>query len=206
MEQWRTVTPHAEEWASAPSSREAIGTAGTSFVREVTPHVPAMLRAAAALVGLADAEDATQEAVVRAWQAAPTLHEMSSLGFWLLRITVNVCKDWRRGRFGTRHRLTEPLAEDADVWTPAAIGADPGTSDHTGALDMRLAVNALEPHLRLVVALRYYAGMDATVIGDTLGIPAATVRTRLRRALALLREELSAHTHDATANQSEGGR
>ena len=206
MEQRRAMTTRAEESHSPDREQGPAGLAHGGFVDAVTPQLPVMLRAAAAMVGLADAEDAVQEAVVRAWQAAPTLRGVSALGPWLLRITVNVCRDWHRGRFGTRRRLNEPLDEDESAWTLAAIGEDPGTSDHTGALDMRHAVNALEPHLRLIVALRYYADMDATAIGDMLGIPAATVRTRLRRALALLREELSSHTHDAAADQSEGGR
>ncbi len=48
----------------------------------------------------------------------------------------------------------------------------------------------LPDDLRVVVALRYYAGFDATEIGNTLKIPPATVRTRLRHALRLLRERL----------------
>jgi DNA-directed RNA polymerase specialized sigma24 family protein len=44
--------------------------------------------------------------------------------------------------------------------------------------------------------LRYYVGMDATSIGAVLGLPSATVRTRLRRALMLLRQNL--HLYDAS--------
>ncbi len=60
------------------------------------------------------------------------------------------------------------------------------------ALDMRQAVMALPTDLRRVVALRFYAGMDSTQIGAILELPAATVRTRLRRALELLRRDLGA--------------
>ncbi len=155
-------------------------------------HMPTMLRVAAALVGVADAEDAAQEALVRAWQAWPRLRDVSAFRPWVLRITVNVCRDWQRGRFGTNRRLMEPLdvSEAADLI--ATIGGDPGASDHAAALDLRAAVNRLEPAYRVVVALRYYAGMDATEVGAALDIPPATVRTRLRRALSLLREYLGA--------------
>ena len=51
---------------------------------------------------------------------------------------------------------------------------------------------ALPIDLRRVVALRFYAGMDSPQIGAILELPAATVRTRLRRALELLRRDLSA--------------
>ena len=60
------------------------------------------------------------------------------------------------------------------------------------ALDMRQAVMALPIDLRRVVALRFYAGMDSPQIGAILELPAATVRTRLRCALELLRRDLSA--------------
>jgi RNA polymerase sigma factor (sigma-70 family) len=154
-------------------------------------HMTTMLRVAAALVGVADAEDAAQEALTRAWQARSSLRDVAAFRPWLLRITVNVCRDWQRGRFGTHRRLMEPLdaAEAADL--VATLGGDPGASDHTAALDLRAAINRLEPEYRVVVALRYYVGMDATEVGAALSIPPATVRTRLRRALSLLREHLS---------------
>ena len=175
------------------------------FARLVPAHTPAMLRAAAALVGMADAEDATQEAVVRAWQAWSTLRDEAALRGWLLTITVNVCRQWRRGGFGRRLRLMEPLpAEDSRLL--AHIESDPGASDHTGALDLRAAVNALPDDLRLVVVLRYYGGMDATEAGAALGIPSSTVRTRLRRALLTLRDRISGEQREraTSAPPTEG--
>jgi RNA polymerase sigma factor (sigma-70 family) len=150
-----------------------------------------VLRVAAALVGLADAEDATQEAIMRGLQARHTLRDVASLRPWLIRITYNVCHDWYRGRFGTHRSLTQPLFDETDE--PLAIlDDDPGASDATAALDLRQAINRLGMDLRVVVVLRYYAGMDATEVGAALGLAPATVRTRLRRALATLREHLTA--------------
>lgn len=177
-----------------------------AFVARVTPHLPALVRVTAALVGQADAEDAAQEAIVRAWQALASLRDVEAFRSWLLRIAVNVCRDWHRGRFGTAQRLSAPLDGVADDESFAAIAADPGTSDHTGALDMRRAVNALDRDLRVVVLLRYYAELDATAIGAMLGLPSATVRTRLRRALALLRETLSGPIGDAPSVNTERSR
>jgi RNA polymerase sigma-70 factor (ECF subfamily) len=177
------------------------------FAQLVPLHAAAMLRIAATLVGMADAEDATQEAVVRAWQAWAMLRDESALRGWLLTITVNVCRQWRRGGFGRRLRLMEPLPED-DSRLFARIEGDPGASDHTGALDLRAAVSALPDDLRLVVALRYYGGMDATEAGAALGIPPSTVRTRLRRALLTLRERIGPEGYEraASAPPTEGER
>ena len=144
---------------------------------------------------------------MRGWQAWPTLRDPSSMRPWLLRITVNVCRDWQRGRFGTHRRRTEPLSDDPSIEQLAQIDADPGASDHAAALDLRRAINALDEDLRLVVALRYYAGMDATAAGAALGIPSGTVRTRLRRALRLLREQLAGAKiqEPDSSNPEEGG-
>lgn len=163
------------------------------FVELIPLYATAILRVAAALVGPADAEDAAQEAIMRGWQAWPTLRDKAAVRSWLLRITVNVCRDWQRGRFGTRRRLTEPLSDD-EAAPLALLGGDPGASDHANAIDLRGAIDTLGEDLRLVVVLRYYSGMDATEVGAILGIPPATVRTRLRRALRELRGQMSAAT------------
>jgi RNA polymerase sigma-70 factor (ECF subfamily) len=155
------------------------------------------------LVGAADAEDAAQEALLRAWRRSATLRDVKMMPPWLLRITVNVCLDWQRGRFGTRTRRTARFSSEErtdgdagaalDAVLPGAstITADAGSQAHLRTLDVRGAINRLAEGLRLVVVLRYYAGMDSTEVSSALGIPASTVRTRLQHALQLLRDELS---------------
>jgi len=162
------------------------------FAPLVLPHTQAMARVAAALIGLADAEDAAQEALMRAWNGWAALREEGAVRSWLLRITVNVCSNWRSGHFGTLRSRTQPLDTESDeAIAPPLVGVGPGTTEHATALDLRLAVMSLSGDLRTVVALRFYAGMDATEIGAALDLPPPTVRTRLRRALALLRADLA---------------
>jgi RNA polymerase sigma-70 factor (ECF subfamily) len=177
-----------------------------AFNALIAQHAEQMIRVAAAIVGIADAEDATQEAIVRAWQAWPTLRDRDAFSAWLLRITVNVGRDWLRGRFGAHRRFNESLDEaetEADI--PAALFSDdPGASDHAAALDLRAAISQLDAELRAVVALRYFAGLDATEIGVALTIPPATVRTRLRRALRQLRDRLGdSGEHPAARSREE---
>jgi RNA polymerase sigma-70 factor (ECF subfamily) len=176
------------------------------FAVLVTPHTRPMLRAAAALVGLPDAEDAVQEALLRAWRGWATLRDEATVRAWLLRITANVCGNWQAGNFGTHRRRTVPLEPaNATELMPAGDlpgpqhGAEddpfarsgPGTARHATSLDLRRAVAGLDSDLRNVVALRFYAGMDSTEIGGMLDIPPATVRTRLRRALLNLRDSFA---------------
>lgn len=157
----------------------------------VGPHTDAMARVAAALVGMADAEDAAQEALMRAWRAWPSLREAGAVRTWLLRITTNVCRNWQAGHFGTHRRATQSLdaAATHELLYRAGISG-PGSVAHTDALDLHEAVAGLSDELRHIVALRFYAGMDATEIGELLDTPPATIRTRLRRAMMLLRDAL----------------
>jgi len=162
-----------------------------SFAAIVPLYAATMLRVAAALIGPAEAEDAVQEASMRAWQSWSTLRDVSSVRPWLLQITVNVCRHWRRGLKGQQQAHLQSLPEDEDTQDLLAVlEADPGTSDHVGALDLRAAINTLPSELRAVVVLRFYAGLDATEIGGVLSIPAGTVRSRLHRALLQLHERL----------------
>lgn len=202
--------PGAAGWFS-PLRSDAMNDATNSdesdlaaFCALIDAQAAALIRVAAALVGSADAEDAAQEAIMRAWRAWPDLRARSAARSWLISITVNVCRDWLRGRFGARRRLTESLTGDDDEQRPIAqIDADPGASDYAAALDLRHALNTLDDDLRMIVALRYYAGMDSTTIGAALGLPATTIRTKLRRALTLLRARLSV---DPDSADSEGRR
>jgi RNA polymerase sigma-70 factor (ECF subfamily) len=171
------------------------------FAAAVTPYINDMVYVALALVGPTEAEDAAQEALLRAWRAAATLREGDTVRAWLLRITANACHDWRRGRAGAWARLTTTLPDDTgETEALAAPDADPGSSAAVTRLDLRQQVNVLADDLRAVVVLRFYTGLNATEIGAALDIPASTVRTRLQRALAQLRAHADS---DETEPQTE---
>ncbi len=158
------------------------------FVAVVEPFVRDMLHVALVLVGPSDAEDAVQEALLKAWNGAALLREGDTVRPWLLRITANVCRDWGRGREGRRRRETVPLsqAEEAELLTAPSVD-DPGSGAAADRQDLRAMVAQLDDDLRVVIMLRYYAEMSSAEIGDTLRLPASTVRTRLQRALEQLR-------------------
>lgn len=168
------------------------GTEGAPRFEDVCPALaPVVLRVAAALVGSALAEDAAQEAMLRAWRSWAELRDVAAARPWLLRITVNVCRSWLRSRVGLIQTRESPLPDDD---TPQALyefsNLDPGATSWVEQLDLREALLALPTELKLVVTLRYFGGMDSSEIGHALGLPAATVRSRLRRALTLLRDYL----------------
>lgn len=166
------------------------------FAPLVTPHTATITRIAAALVGLADAEDTAQEALMRAWRAWPTLREADSTRAWLMQITVNVCRTWRARGLGLRQIQGQQVLDRLQSAVPledvpsAALGATDHINEHINALDLREALLALDAELRQVIVLRFYIGMDSTEIGELLGTPPATVRSRLRRAVIQLRRAL----------------
>ena len=175
-----------------------------TFLRLIERETPVLLRVTSAMVGFADAEDAAQETVMKAWQARASLRDSAALRPWLLRIAVNICREWRRGHFGRWQRVLRPLNGEMAA-LPAREDAQPGVIAHAEALDVREAINALHTSLRIVVTLRYYVGLDVSEIGAALGLPAPTVRTRLRRALTLLREELGDSEYLRRVARREGG-
>lgn len=158
------------------------------FAPLVTPHTATITRMAAALVGMPDAEDAAQEALMRAWRAWPGLREADSTRAWLMQITVNVCRTWRARSLGLRQGTVDRL--DSTVPPEDVPSAMLGANDHINALDLRQALLTLSADLRQVITLRFYIGMDSTEIGELLSEPPATIRSRLRRAVIQLRRAL----------------
>lgn len=125
---------------------------------------------------------------MRAWRAWPSLRDPESARAWLLRITVNVCRSWRMRGQGLRDRAEARLDTVALDYESGQMTL--GANEHVSALDVRQALLTLSDEMRVVVALRFYAGMDSTEIGALLGESSATIRSRLRRAILSLRRTL----------------
>ena len=126
------------------------------------------------LGGEAAALDAVDEAVYRALLSHRKLRRPEHFNTWITRILINVCNDElrRRKREPAMAELPETAAEQFD------------------ALPLRDAVERLPRELRAVVALRYFSGYTLAETAEALDIPAGTVSSRQRKALALLRLEL----------------
>ncbi len=163
------------------------------FLPIISPHISSILRVATALAGPAEAEDVVQEALTRAWQSRHTLRDERAARAWLLRITINTARNLQRTLRGSNFPMHGARDDHHDVMmdaipTQRPLESDPG--DRAATLDLRDAVSQLPEDLRLVIALRYYAGLDSTEIGQLISVSPATIRTRLRRALTLLRARL----------------
>ena len=131
-----------------------------------------------------DAEDAAQEAFVRAWRELPGLRDADSWLPWFRRVTVNSALELNRRR-GNGH-ATVPIGE----FEPAPL------CDETGNVAVRDQVGRLVGGLnqadRALLVLRFGLDLELPDVAATLGIPLGTAKSRLHRALARLRAELEA--------------
>jgi RNA polymerase sigma-70 factor (ECF subfamily) len=146
------------------------------------------VRTAHLIAPAADADDAAQEAFVKAWIALPRFRIGAPFRPWLLRIVANEARNRRRSA-GRR----EGLAIRATVDRPSD---DAAPSPEAAALlverraSLLAAVNRLRDEDREVIAARYFLDLSEAEAADVLGIPRGTVKSRLSRALARLRASL----------------
>lgn len=132
--------------------------------------------AAAILRDESAAEDAVQDALLRAWVGWPRLRDRSQLDAWLDRIIVNSCRDSLR-RANRASRSTRMLRFDDEVFEPSDRRID----------ELRQAITRLSPEHRVVVVLRYLDDLSVTEIAQRTGRREGTVKSRLHYALRALR-------------------
>ena len=123
-----------------------------------------------------DAEDVYQDVFLRLLGQDAAGWEAERMKAWLIRTTLNRCADLHRLRI---RRLVLPLEDVADM---------SGVSNETA--ELWAAVSRLPEKLRTAVHLHYAEGYATEEIAALLGVPPATVRTRLHRARLRLRELL----------------
>jgi RNA polymerase sigma-70 factor (ECF subfamily) len=151
-------------------------TAGRAWLRAVgEPELDRAYRLAGFLLGNApEAEDATQDALARAWSQRQSLRNLESAQSWFDRILVNVCRDRLRRR-RIVHWIPMPGLE-------ARAGADPFAEALARDLVLR-GLSTLDPDHRIVVVLRFWADLSLESIADRIGVPLGTVKSRLHYAL-----------------------
>ena len=124
----------------------------------------------------ADAEDAAQTVMLRLWQSDGDFADDDHLRYWLVRVTLNVCRDVSRSFW---RRRTVPLVSCRE---PAL--------DDSAHQRLYQEVMALPAKYRLPLYLYYYEGYSVAEVGELLGLKPSTVQTRLARAREKLRGSL----------------
>ncbi len=128
------------------------------------------------------AEDLAQDVFVQLFQNLSAISSESHLAFWLRQVTTRKCIDYARWR---RRR------PEMDLQAAAQLSANEERTDCLELERLQSLVAALPAKLRAAVTLRYQEDLQPGEIADVLGCPVNSVKSRLQRALALLRKEMS---------------
>ena len=124
------------------------------------------------------AEDAVQEAAIKAWRKLPTVRDRSAIEPWFLSIVANQCRSIRRGRWWSVLKFPEIHPESR------------AEDQHPSAMDLDRALDRLSPEERLPLLLHFYMDMTFEQVGTVVGISMTAARSRIYRALDRLRSDL----------------
>ncbi len=136
----------------------------------------------------ADAADLAQEALLRVRRGLESYQPTGSLEGWLARIVTNIFLDEVRRK---RRRPTVALTERNEHRVPAHAGADVDALQRNLSDDVQMALLGLPDDFRVAVVLCDIVGLSYDEIAEHQGVPVGTVRSRIHRGRAQLREQLS---------------
>jgi RNA polymerase sigma-70 factor (ECF subfamily) len=154
-----------------------------------------------------DAEEAVQEAFLRAWRFRDAVPEGDGVKPWMYRVVVNACLSKLRSERAGRER-TSPLdpdtADNAD--RQGRRDEDPLESTEMGETQRAVlaALAALPDHLRAVVVLRFYIGLTETEIAEVIRRRPGTVKSRIHEAKLVLGRDPALSIYQPNAVLAEG--
>jgi RNA polymerase sigma-70 factor (ECF subfamily) len=151
-----------------------------SFATLIEPLLdPAFRLAAVMLADRSAAEDAVQEASIKAWRKLKQLRgDVGSLKPWFLSIVANECRMTRRTRWWSVVRM------------PQVPGAEQGSSSAMSS-DLHTALMRLSSDERLPLVLHFYLDLPLDEVARTLGVSPSAAKSRIYRAAKRLRSDLT---------------
>jgi RNA polymerase sigma-70 factor (ECF subfamily) len=153
-----------------------------ALARLIAAHHSPMVRAAFVVTGdAATAREAAQNAWSIAWTRLGSVRDPARIREWLVAIAANEAR--QLARRSQRRQVREIRVDGFDP-----VAGDP--AEDIDQVDLVRALAGLSLDERRLLALRYVAGFDSTVIASRLGMSASGVRSRLARTLERLRREL----------------
>ena len=155
-----------------------------AFERVYRRHVARIHSTAVRMLGAEEADDATQDAFVRAWQRLGQFRGDSAFGTWLFRLAVNVMLS-RREVVAIRHKRHVDDSELVESLSSADASPELG-------LDFQAAIARLPPGMRQIFVLHDIEGYKHDEIAAMLGIAQGTSKSQLHRVRMILRRYLSA--------------
>ena len=150
---------------------------------KIIEQIPGLRRFARYLARDADhADDLVQETLIRALGALPQLDPSGNLRAWLFTILQNVLRgEWRR-------RRRSPVRHEVPVENAPEPVKSGGQLETASLAELASAIRKLPPRFREVLMLCGVEGFDYEEAANILGVPVGTIRSRLSRARAMLKE------------------
>jgi RNA polymerase sigma-70 factor (ECF subfamily) len=179
------VIPAARDRTEVALVKRARSGDQEAFAAIVDSRLTPTFRTVLAILGNeSDAKDATQAIFVHAWASLPQLRDPELFPAWFGRIVVNTSRSALRGR---RRRSIREIPASVIADDGGSHGSTNGHEDRTASLDrLERALDRIAPDERTILWLHHYEGLSLADVGDRLGIPPGTVKSRLftaRRAL-----------------------
>jgi RNA polymerase sigma-70 factor (ECF subfamily) len=164
----------------------------TAFDALVAARSGRLYRTALAILrSESDAQDATQDAFVAAWQHLPGLRNPEQFDAWLGRILVNTCRDGLRRRHRIQvHEIDVDSEEGSRALGARAADRSPFAAGVSEADAIRRAFERLGPDHRALFALHYVDGRPLGEIAALLSVREGTIKWRLHRARTALETAL----------------
>jgi RNA polymerase sigma-70 factor (ECF subfamily) len=138
----------------------------------------------------ADAWDMAQESLIKIYKSVSSFKSRSSFSSWVYRLTANTCLD------GLRKRKKAPLSLDHTVESGASYedASNPLPEDYAlkaeRSKDIQKALDKLSSDHKAVIILRDISGLSYEEIAESLGLSIGTVKSRINRGRAKLKELL----------------
>ena len=171
---------------------EAASVRDEALQAAVLAHSRLVFRVAYSVLGSReDAEDATQEVFLRVLRFRSRLPEVRDQRTWLARIAWRVAVDRRPRR--TAVSIDDPTADAARDLSSAGATAEEAAAEAQVHRLLARAISDLPSSLREPLVLSTVEELTSSQVGEVLGLPEGTVRTRLQRARRKLKETLTRH-------------
>ena len=165
-----------------------------AFAALVQRHQAAVYRVCYRVLGnREDAEDAAQEAFLRAYRKLASFRGESAFGTWLLRLAINVALNERGRRrvFLRRGGPDAPPEATGQASVGAASGPEAGLLRAEAAAQLQRALRSLRPDHRAAVVLRDLEGLPYAEVAAVLAVPEGTAKGWVHRGRARLKELLT---------------
>ncbi len=133
------------------------------------------------------AEEAVQETLIRAWKKIKTFKAGTNLRAWLNRLLINCISN-----LTSRKQLRQVSEDKAFGLSDTGVGPEQSALDSETAAMLQSALRTLSVEHRTVLVLRFFNDLSLPEIAESTGLREGTVKSRLHRATAALRDAVTA--------------